>query len=89
MGVLSVPDHLADQCADCHPFLLHGHSVNVFLEYSEQLPHEVKLHIAQSLMDGQTFQFADVGAQPGLLCVQFFNALFHMDSGGAAAEVGQ
>ncbi len=79
MRHLAVPHHLAHHRADGSTLLRHGHVVDVVVEHSQQLPHHVKLDAAQNTAVGEAFQFPDAGAQGGILCIQFLDALF---SGG-------
>ena len=59
------------------------------MEHGQQLPHHVKLDAAQNTVVGEVFQFPDAGTQGGILCIQFLDALFQVDSSGAVAEVSQ
>lgn len=89
MGHLAVPHHLAHHRADGSALLGHGHVVDVVVEHGQQLPHHVKLDAAQNTVVGEALQFPDAGTQGGILCIQFLDALFQVDSSGAVAEVSQ
>ena len=89
MRHLAVPHHLAHHRADGSALLRHGHIVDVVVEHGQQLPHHVKLDAAQNTVVGEAFQFPDAGTQGGILCIQFLDALFQVDSSGAVAEVSQ
>ena len=82
MRHLAVPHHLAHHSADGGTLLGHGHIVDVVVEHGQQLPHHVKLDAAQNTIVGEAFQFPDAGTQGGILCIQFLDALFQVDSSG-------
>ena len=89
MGILAVPDDLAHHRADGRPLLLHRHLVDAVPEHREQLPHEVELDAAQSVLGGQPFQLGDAGLQLGVLGVEFLQPFSYMDGRRAVPEVGQ
>lgn len=89
MRHLAVPHHLAHHRADGSALLRHGHVVDVVVEHGQQLPHQVKFHPCQNAFVRKAFQFSDAGTQGGILCIQFLDALFQVDSSGAVAEVSQ
>ena len=89
MSHLAVPHHLARHRADGGTFLGHGHVVDVVMEHSQQLTHQVKFHPCQNALVCKAFQFPDAGAQGGILTVQLLNALFQVDGGGTVAEIGK
>ena len=89
MRHLAVPHHLAHHRADGSALLGHGHVVDVVVEHGQQLTHQVKFDAAQNTIVGEAFQFPDAGTQGGILCIQFLDALFQVDSSGAVAEVSQ
>ena len=64
MGVDTVPYNFADECADRRTFLFYGHFIYACLENGQQLPHDVKFDIAESVLGSQCFQFMDPGVPP-------------------------
>ena len=89
MSHFAVPHYLAHHRADGSALLGHGHVVDVVVEHGQQLPHHVKFHPCQNPFVRKAFQFPDAGTQGGILCIQFLDALFQVDSSGAVAEVSQ
>ena len=89
MRHLAVPYHLAHDRADGGTLLGHGHIVDGVVEHGQQLTHQVELDAAQNTVVGEALQFPDAGTQGGILCIQFLDALFQVDSSGAVAEVSQ
>ena len=89
MRHLAVPHHLAHHRADGSALLRHGHVVDVVVEHGQQLPHQVKFHPCQNAFVRKAFQFPDAGAQGGILCIQFLDALFQVNCGGAGSKIGK
>ena len=89
MRHLAVPYHLAHHSADGGTLLGYGHIVDVVVEHGQQLPHHVKFHPCQNAFVRKAFQFPDAGAQGGILCIQFLDALFQVDSSGAVSKIGK
>ena len=59
------------------------------MEHGQQLTHQVKFHPCQNAFVRKAFQFPDAGTQGGILCIQFLDALFQVDSSGAVAKIGK
>ena len=89
MRHLAVPHYLAHHRADGSTLLGHGHIVDVVVEHGQQLTHQVKFHPCQNAFVRKAFQFPDAGTQGGILCVQFLDALFQVDCGGAVSKIGK
>ena len=89
MRHLAVPHHLAHHRADGGTLLGHGHIVDVVVEHSQQLTHQVKFHPCKNPFVRKAFQLPDAGAQGDILTVQFLDAFFQVDSGGTVAEICQ
>ena len=89
MRHLAVPHHLAHHRADGSTLLGHGHIVDVVVEHGQQLTHDIKFQSGQNAFVCKAFQLPDAGTQGGILCIQFLDALFQVDSSGAVAEVSQ
>ena len=89
MSHFAVPHYLAHHRAEGSTLLGHGHIVDVVVEHGQQLTHHVKLDAAQNTVVGEAFQFPDAGTQGGILCIQFLDALFQVDCGGAVSKIGK
>ena len=89
MGHLAVPHHFADDRADGGSLLGHCHVIDVVVEHSQQLPHDIKFQPGQNAIVSKAFQFLNAGTERSILCVQLFDSLFQVDSGGAVLEICQ
>ena len=87
MGVDAIPYHLTNDGANGSTFLLNCHFVNTILEYSQQLTHQVKLNIAESMLCGQTLQLLNTFFKGLVFLVQLLNSFGYMRLGRAVTHI--
>lgn len=86
MGIDSVPDNLTHDGADGCSFLFYGHFINAVLKDSQQLAHQVKFNITESVLRSQSFQLLNTFFKGLVFFVQLLNSLCYMSLGRAVTH---
>ena len=87
MSVDSVPDNLTHDGADGCSFLFYGHFINAVLKDSQQLAHQVKFNITESVLRSQSFQLLNTFFKGLVFFVQLLNSLCYMSLGRAVTHI--